>query len=417
MLEAIEVRALRDRPRKNIFCGRGKYLTLNKLRVDGPMFPVLEDSSYFLLIREGRGILSVNGVDFAVERGCVAWIQCTQVLTVIPDAHSPLVLWSLAYDYQLSNFLSFSKSSSSFIERTNVTCGSPIISSGSASAQRLWEIFDSFDLIDALRDNGTALMKVSLLGKLSVLFSLENRSGESCDSPEYPLGWRGCIFIASHSPDTDVKDAAKALCTDIPSLNRQLRLVTGMNFEQMMNRCRCILAASYFLCQNLPFSYIAKQSGFKSEASFFRCFKDTMGMTPGEYRDSCLQSGKGGVYRGMIMDDRLISLMSYLYKNYSEPLDLNSISQSTFISKSIIRELFESSFGMSCKDVLALFRVSYSEALISSTELPLVDISALVGFNSVRTFSRAFTAVNRQTPNEFRSSCAERRLGNGPEER
>ena len=48
-------------------------------------------------------IFIINGEEFHVESGCMAWIQATQVLTICPDFGDPLRLWVCAYDYQLTS--------------------------------------------------------------------------------------------------------------------------------------------------------------------------------------------------------------------------------------------------------------------------------------------------------------------------
>ena len=205
------------------------------------------------------------------------------------------------------------------------------------------------------------------------------------------------------------ESAARELGTTVSSLNRQLRMVTGQSFDQMLCRSRCILAASYFLCENLPLDYIANHAGFKSEVTFFRCFKKVMGTTPSQYRDRSLSSGRRNLpYRGMIMDDRLLSVMRYLYNNISEPISLSSIVKATFISPNIIRSLIDKAFGVGYKDILSLFRIRYAESLLSGTDLYLLDIAVLVGFNSVSTFSRRFREINGESPSEYRKKCRER---------
>lgn len=394
--------SLYDAPHKNVFCGVDKYLTLRKMKINERMFPVMEDDSFFLLVRGGCGKFIINGVSFDIKRGCSAWIQCTHALTIIPEQGSQLELWSIVFDYQLVNYSLFLYPSDSFSERSAVTYGNPIIDAESDISKHVWNIFDKFDKCKAHRSNGLALIKCSLLGSLCTLFSIYNASNSFNGQP--PLGWRTCIYIATHSTSSiDVDSAAKVLESCPGDLNRALRLVTGLNFEQMLNRCRCILAASYFLYKGLPLDHIAICSGFKSEVTFYRCFKKTMGMTPGEYRDHGLNTGKTGIYSGTVMDDRFVSIINYLYDNFTEQISLSDITKNTFISANIVRRLCSEAFGNSYKDILALFRIRYSESLLLATDLPLLDISIIVGFNSVRTFSRIFESINNCTPSEYRS--------------
>lgn len=395
-----------DAPQKNVFCGEKKYLKLYKHRVRERMFPVMEDDSYFLMVKSGKGRAVINGLSFSLEPGDVCWIQCTQVITIEAADAEELELWSIVFDYVLSNYLMLGSGGQS--HRESVVAGLPVIKGGSAVAQSICRLFRRFDRMNAYRDHGSALIKVSILGQISLLFSSYECSPEERQSLERGgLGWWASIYIAMHSlEDISAESAARELGAEVSALNRQLRSVTGLGFEQMLCRSRCILAASYFLCENLPLDYIAIRSGFKTQVTFFRCFKKTMGMTAGEYRDARMCDGKNGkVYRGPIMDDRLMAVIRYLYTNISEQISLSHMAEETFISPSIIRSLIDKAFGVGYKDILSLFRIRYSEALLSSTELYLLDIAVIVGFNTVSTFSRKFKEVNGITPSEYREQC------------
>lgn len=408
-MSIIKSKALCDKPGRNIFCGPGKYLSLRKMTVRERMFPVMEDDSYFILVKSGAGCFTLNGVAFNVEAGNVCWIQCSHVLTIEPEPGQELVIWTCAYDYQLSNYLMFRLASQK--EKRAVVYGTPIIGPTGGNLERIHDLFGEPNAINRKRDYGSALVKVSLLGQIAVLFGQEAElHEENLDEDVWPLGWCASMYIAAHSGEAlEASDVTAAMHTDVATLNRELRMSLGLNFEQLLNRCRCIMGASYFLYENLPFDYIAVHSGFKSEVTFYRNFKKTMGMTPREYREYMMCDDPKEIYRGMIMDETLVSVVSYLYNNISEQVSLDIMAKALFTSGSIIRSLLDGAFGIGYKEVLSLFRIRYSESLISATELPIVDISVMVGFNSDRTFSRVFSEINGQSPSEYRRMCKEKR--------
>lgn len=408
-----KVKPLSEAPQKNVFCGKNKYLTVLHHKISMPMHPVIEDDSYFILVDSGTGIFTINGIEFPVRPGTLAWIQCTQVITIEPSLDKTLSFRTLTYEYALINYLMFKSGPSN--DRRSVVSGSPIIYPVSESADCIISLFDDFDNINHRHDYGSALVKVSLLGQISMRFSRESALQSSAVMPEHvPLGWIASIYIAMKShQNIDETKICRELDTDITTLNRELRMVTGMSFGQSLRRNRCISAASYLLCENLPLDYVSVQAGFKSEVTFFRCFKNILGSTPSEYRESTLCSGKNGkVYRGMIMDDRLLAVIEYMYNHVSEPMSINSIAKETFVSPNIIRTLISDAFGVSYKSILGLFRIRCSEPLLASTELRLSDIADIVGFNSVCTFNRMFKTINGITPNAYRISCREGGLKN-----
>ncbi|MFR0796832.1 MAG: hypothetical protein ACLSHG_11535 [Oscillospiraceae bacterium] len=78
-------RPLCETPRSGYFCGPDKYLRLQEHTISEELFPVMEVDSYFVLVRSGSGSFIINGEEFPVQAGCVAWIQCSQVLTICPE--------------------------------------------------------------------------------------------------------------------------------------------------------------------------------------------------------------------------------------------------------------------------------------------------------------------------------------------
>ncbi|MDD2980735.1 MAG: helix-turn-helix domain-containing protein [Hespellia sp.] len=406
-------KVLCDTPRKGIFCGPDKYLKLQKIVVEEDMFPIMEDDSYFLLLRKGCGRFTINGVQFDVEEGNVCWIQCTQVLTIELFQGEPMEIWVYVFEYQLSSYLMYREASNT--QKHPIVLGMPIAKDMNENTREIIRLFEDLEKINKQNNYGMSLVKVSLLGQIVVVFSVEcSRMYTEINHEEYPIGWRSANYIASNSmKPIKINDVIENIGNDSVTINRELRMVTGMNFEQLVSRNRIMMATSYFLYENLPFSYIAANSGFKSEITFYRNFKKIMNVTPEEYRESILNSGHGGeTYRGMIMDETLVSVINYLYNNVSEQINLNQMAKDLYTSGSIIRSLLHKAFGIGYKDLLSLFRVRYSESLLATTDLPIVDISVMIGFYSARTFSRVFASTNGMSPSEYRSMCQERRREN-----
>lgn len=399
------IAALDELPRSKVFCGPQKHLLVQKHELTQRMFPVLEFESFFILVRSGYGRFTINGLPFDAAPGTVAWIQGTQALTIEAGPGETLKFWTIMADYSTINYLMFQDD----IWR----CGSavvtvtPVIEPDTGNAEKIRRIFEDLNNINNRRSNGAALIKVSLLGQLALHFSEEAfRTGADGADESWPLAYRACIYIATHTLKIkSAEDAARDLGTDAATLNRRLRAATGMGFMKNLNRTRCMLAASFFLCEGLPFDDIARLSGFSSELTFYRNFKKIMGMTPSEYRRLLLSSGGNQHYHGMITDDRVIAVITYIYDNFTEAISLESIAKNTFTSEALVSSLLTRNFGVSYKQILALFRVRYSESLLSSTSLPLLDISILAGFNSVNAFNRNFIKINHQTPGDYRRLC------------
>ena len=124
-------------------------------------------------------------------------------------------------------------------------------------------------------------------------------------------------------------------------------------------------------------------------------------MTPQTYLKRMLSDGKDGhVYRGTIMNETLISAISYLYENMTETVDAETLTKELYTSENILRVQFKNRLNSSYKQVLSQFRVRYAEALLTTTHLPTVDIAIESGF--ARTMARVFYSINGMSPGEFR---------------
>lgn len=311
-------------PRNGIFCGPDKYLKLQKHTVSSEMFPVMEFDSYFILVKKGHGNFIINGEEFSVQPGCVSWIQCSQVLTICPDFGSQLHLWVCAYDYQLLNYYAFNRISPS--AETEVVNSLPVIGPEGAEVEQILHLFEQYHKLSKINSYGSTVIRSSFLRQIELLYNRFAKSvKETYQFDSFPLSRKASLYIATHSTaPLTISDVVAAVCPDSSesSLNHALLIATGLNFSQYLNRMRLAHAMAYFLYDSLSFDYISSISGFNEEITFFRRFKTMTGMTPQTYLNQSLSNGKDGrIYRGTIMSETLISAVSYLYENMSEPID------------------------------------------------------------------------------------------------
>lgn len=399
------IRPLCETPKNGIFCGHDKYLTLQEHTVSAEMYPVMEYDSYFIYIKEGHGNFIINGEEFSVQPGCIAWIQASQVLTICPDFGEELVLWVCPYDYALLSYYSFSNLTPT--KETEIVNNIPVIGPDGPELEQIILLFTRFRKLAKKKTHGSAIIRSSYLRRIELLY---NRVAQSMKNKykfnTLPLSRRASLYIAMHSTSSiTIADVVKAVAPSSSEsvLNHALLVATGMNFSQYLNRLRLALAMSYFLYDGLSYDYISSISGFNMEITFFRRFKSMTGMTPQTYFRHILSDGKhGGVYRGTIMNETLVSAISYLYENMTDSIDAETLTKELYTSENILRVQFKSQLNSSYKQVLSQFRVRYAEALLTTTNLPTVDIAIESGFGSDRTMVRVFCNINGMSPGEFR---------------
>ncbi len=96
------------------------------------------------------------------------------------------------------------------------------------------------------------------------------------------------------------------------------------------------------------------------------------------------------------------SIVAFCTKNYAENLSLSLLEEKLHLNKYYISHLFSGKLGMRFNDYINFLRVSEACKLLTYSEESITDISTRVGFNTLRTFNRAFQKQTGTSPSEFK---------------
>lgn len=91
------------------------------------------------------------------------------------------------------------------------------------------------------------------------------------------------------------------------------------------------------------------------------------------------------------MPPRLIDAVGYIHKNFSEEIDLDTMSRLTGYSSSHFCKLFKKYTQKSFVEYLNDIRASHAKNMLMSGDLKVADIAYECGFGDVRSFYRAFS--------------------------
>ena len=100
----------------------------------------------------------------------------------------------------------------------------------------------------------------------------------------------------------------------------------------------------------------------------------------------------------------LQKILDYCENHYKENISLESISKELFISKSYVSHIFSEKIGMGFRDYINSLRISLSLNYLKDGNLSITEISAVCGFESIRSFNRAFRKIHSATPSEYRKN-------------
>ncbi|MBP1990803.1 helix-turn-helix transcriptional regulator [Paenibacillus eucommiae] len=101
-------------------------------------------------------------------------------------------------------------------------------------------------------------------------------------------------------------------------------------------------------------------------------------------------------------------MIHFVHMHYGDDLNLSLLAQQFNVSIPRASRIFKTHVGKSFLEYLHTIRIRTASTLLSTTSMTVSEVSAEVGFESFRTFSRVFKEIMSMTPSEFRQSSQER---------
>lgn len=100
--------------------------------------------------------------------------------------------------------------------------------------------------------------------------------------------------------------------------------------------------------------------------------------------------------------DALRDLMTFIDAHISEPISLDRLSKELYLNKYYISKLFSQRIGCSLRTYINSLRIDRACSLLSNPNASIPDILDACGFESERTFYRAFIKQRNITPKAYR---------------
>lgn len=97
-------------------------------------------------------------------------------------------------------------------------------------------------------------------------------------------------------------------------------------------------------------------------------------------------------------------IQDYIYENYMEDVSLSRVSERFHLSPSYLSKLFHEKTGQKYIDFVTQVRIEYAVKIISShPSISVKQLAEMVGYSSVRHFSKAFQKCVGTLPSNYRS--------------
>ncbi len=92
----------------------------------------------------------------------------------------------------------------------------------------------------------------------------------------------------------------------------------------------------------------------------------------------------------------------YLDAHFAEPLRVEQVAASVFLSPDRFTEVFARTMGRTPRDYIRHLRVEHARRLLATTGLSVSEVGQAAGFGEAAYFTRVFRAATGTTPREFR---------------
>lgn len=102
------------------------------------------------------------------------------------------------------------------------------------------------------------------------------------------------------------------------------------------------------------------------------------------------------------MQDAVLRATALIRENFAEPLTLRDIADAAIMSRFHFSRLFRQATGISPGRFLTAVRLHEAKRLLLTTSISIADISCMVGYTSLGTFTTRFTECVGVSPGKFR---------------
>jgi len=99
---------------------------------------------------------------------------------------------------------------------------------------------------------------------------------------------------------------------------------------------------------------------------------------------------------------RLLRARDAMDRTYAQPLDIATLARVAHVSEAHFIRTFRATFGETPHRYLQRRRVERAMFLLRATDRSVTEICLDVGFNSLGTFSRTFSAIVGEAPSAYR---------------
>lgn len=369
--------------------------------------PLIHPMARLWLVNEGIGTVRINGKEYLLTRGSLVSVLPWQI-TEITEVKRPFQFYVVQYHFERINELikTFFNPGHTQISFIQMLRRMPVITFGEEVYKEVQHMFHQIrqETQYLHREEETqgeeALGNVYVINKLIEILVSFGRSSRKAPSKEPADISEIFHFMYTHlNEKITVPMLSKMFYLSESAIRSYLKSKTGLSFFDLLNEMRVGKMINYLLYTDLTVGELAQILGFADDAHMCKIFKARMGLKTNEFRnvyqmvgDACCIADRKEMYE----------LVSYIYRNHTEDLQLSSISRRFHMSPKDINRILAYQVEMNFNEFLNVIRINHAAHLLLTSKKNVLTIALEVGYQTEKTFTRNFLQVKGKTPGEFR---------------
>lgn len=255
------------------------------------------DFAELFFVYDGEGEESINGTRHALKPGTVSFLLPHHLHEFRSSAARPVRMYCCMFDINVLYGSRFDFELAGRLLQTGNTLPSYVEFEGE-EAERLHEVFRNiFQEYNGSHFGKSSWIRLKLLEALLTFARAQYpHAADSADAADAGTAgkktfWDILQYVHLHYADKlTLETLSRRYNVSVPFVSQTFKRISGQGFLEYLHTLRINSALALLATTEMPVSDIAAEVGFDSYRSFVRVFKKRKGITPGEYRDSCLSA-------------------------------------------------------------------------------------------------------------------------------
>jgi YesN/AraC family two-component response regulator len=381
--------------------------------IEAPTKPLIHQMSRFLLFKEGKGHLKLQGKSYELKPGTMVSILPWQTSDVY-EVSEPLHFYLLKYYFDgvnniIKSFYNTNNDTVAIIEHLTQT---PVIQCNDIQEEKMTQLFHEvrhetgFEVVENTEKEWN-LSNIYLTNKLVEILLQFYRFGElyraGHEWEERTIDNAEIIhYIYNHlSEKLTLKMLSHKFFLCESSISNYIHKTTGLSFFDLLNEMRIGKTINFLLYTDFTMEELAEILGFVDSAHISKVFMSRIGMKANDYRKTYQKINEICKIKETKASFEIID---YVYRHYMETLTPKLVADSFCVTTKQLNKILLYQVERNFEDFLNFVRVNRASELLLSTDWSVTDIAVAVGYNTAKTLTRNFLKLRLMTPGIFRQT-------------